>query len=70
MGNTLSGMELLPDPDALAVCAVEKGKEAWVVEAASLDAAACPVCGALSSSRHSRYIRQLRDLPIQGVSNT
>src|ERR1700686_5136054 len=68
MGNTLSGRELLPDPEVLALCAVEKSKEAWVVEAASPDAATCPACGALSSSRHSRYLRQLRDLPIQGVA--
>ncbi len=30
----------------------------------------CPDCGVTSHSRHSRYWRKLRDLPLQGVSVT
>jgi transposase len=37
-----------------------------VVEACGSDAAACPDCGAVSSARHSRYWRHLKDLPLQG----
>jgi transposase len=66
MGNTLSGRELLPDPHALELCAVEKG-EHWVVNAvADLEAAVCPECGTLSTAHHSSYLRHLKDLPIQG----
>ena len=43
------------------------GKE-WVVEAAaSQDRAQCPGCGMVSRSRHSRYRRQIKDLPFQGA---
>ena len=67
MGNTLSGRELLPDPDAFELCAVEKGKDGWVVNAAAdLKTAACPECGTLSTAHHSSYVRHLKDLPMQG----
>ena len=39
----------------------------WVVEAASQGSAHCPGCGVVSRSRHSRYGRQIRDLPFQGA---
>lgn len=39
----------------------------WVVEAASQGSAHCPGCGVVSRSRHSRYRRQIRDLPFQGA---
>jgi transposase len=38
----------------------------WVVEAEGLSSAVCPDCGVTSNSRHSRYWRTLRDLPLQG----
>jgi transposase len=39
----------------------------WVIFAESRSSAACPVCRAQSTSRHSHYGRRLWDMPIQGV---
>ena len=58
-----------PAPD-LNVTAVEPGEGAWIVSVDGRGAeqghACCPVCGTQSSSRHSSYIRMLRDLSAQG----
>ena len=60
-----------PAPN-LTVTAVESGKPVWIVSVDGRDAeqdrdrACCPVCGIESSSRHSSYIRTLRDLSSQG----
>src|SRR5271170_481782 len=64
-----------PAPD-LNVTAVEPGEAAWIVSVDGRDAeqeqeqeqghACCPVCGTQSSSRHSSYLRMLRDLSAQG----
>src|ERR1700690_3765187 len=58
-----------PAPD-LNVTAVEPEEPAWIVSVDGRDAeqghACCPVCGMQSSSRHSSYIRTLRDLSAQG----
>jgi transposase len=60
-----------PAPD-LNVTAVEPGELAWIISVDRRDAeqeqghACCPVCGTQSSSRHSSYIRMLRDLSAQG----
>jgi hypothetical protein len=60
-----------PAPD-LNVTAVDAGDPAWIV---SVDCRAaereqrhgcCPDCGTQSSSRHSSYVRTLRDLSAQG----
>jgi transposase len=52
--------------------AVEPKEQAWIVSVDGRDAeqgrAYCPVCGTQSSSRHSSYMRMLRDLPAQGKS--
>jgi transposase len=53
--------------DGLYVRDVTRGMDGWVVQADSRAKATCPVCQTRSSSRHSRYIRQVRDLPVQGV---
>jgi len=67
MANTLNGKELLPDQTSLALCHVAKSDCNWMVNTiASPEAAKCPDCGVLSTSRHSSYLRHLRDLPIQG----
>ena len=56
-----------PTPN-LTVTAVESGVPDWIVSVGSRDdeqdrgRASCPVCGIQSSSRHSSYIRTLRDL--------
>jgi hypothetical protein len=39
----------------------------WDISADALPDPICPGCGTRSVSRHSRYERRLRDLPIQGV---
>ena len=60
-----------PAPN-LTVTAIELGDPDWIVSVDSRDAeqdrdrASCPVCGIQSSSRHSSYIRTLRDLSAQG----
>ncbi len=60
-----------PAPN-LTVTAVESEEADWIVSVDSRDAeqdrdgASCPVCGIPSSSRHSAYIRTLRDLSDQG----
>jgi transposase len=60
-----------PAPD-LNVTAVEPGELAWIISVDRCDNeleqghACCPVCGTQSSSRHSSYIRMLRDLSAQG----
>ena len=68
MGNTLNGKELLPDPVSLALCNVEKEEQGWLIEALARNAAVCPVCGTPSTARHSSYVRQLKDLPVQGLA--
>src|ERR1700722_13949153 len=60
-----------PAPN-LNVIAVERGEPAWIVSVdgrdaeRDLDRASCPVCGTQSRSRHSSYMRTLRDLSAQG----
>jgi hypothetical protein len=60
-----------PAPD-LSVTSVEPGELAWIISVDRRDAeqeqghACCPMCGTQSSSRHSTYIRILRDLSAQG----
>src|SRR5947208_3651055 len=61
----MRGVVLQPKESDGAKCYVT-GKD-WIVEAAtSQNSAQCPGCGVVSS-RHSRYQRQIRDLPFQGA---
>ena len=39
----------------------------WLVSADGAGVRSCPECGGASTSRHSRHVRRLQDLPIQGV---
>jgi transposase len=39
----------------------------WVVAAEGSGERSCPDCRETSSSRHSWHVRQLQDLPIQGI---
>src|SRR5690349_18172018 len=59
---------ILPDPKQLHVRALleERGAIRAIV-ATCAEEAACPVCGAHSARVHSRYIRQVADLPWHGV---
>ena len=51
----------------LNVVSVERGDQAWTVTVDGRPPPACPRCGALSNSRHSTYLRTLRDLSAQGA---
>lgn len=44
--------------------------DGWIVEADGQNSAICPGCGVVSRSRHSRYRRQIADLPLQGARVT
>jgi hypothetical protein len=39
----------------------------WIMEAHGQNSAVCPGCQSISHSRHSRYWRSLKDLPVQGT---
>jgi len=51
----------------LNVVSVERTDQAWRVTVDGGLPPACPRCGALSQSRHSTYLRTLRDLSAQGA---
>jgi transposase len=60
---------LLPAPHQLrllGLCADERGILATVVATAA--SSSCPRCGARSSRPHSRYVRQVADLPWHGIA--
>jgi transposase len=68
VGNVLNAEELLGDHKALVLRDVEKDSGGWIVDAGvGPETVSCPECGAPSKSRHSNYIRQLWDLPVQGL---
>jgi transposase len=60
--------ELLPNSESLTLRSAVRTETGWEVEAVGSDRAACPDCGEVSNSRHSRYWRRLRDLPVQGIA--
>jgi transposase len=66
----LSYKELLPNLGGLKLRNVVQTEQGWVVEAEGASSAVCPGCGMTSRSRHSRYWRQLNDLPLHGTSVT
>src|ERR1700679_1974009 len=70
MAKNLSYKELLSNLNGLTVRNVVVAETGWVVEAQGSGSALCPDCGVTSHSRHSRYWRKLRDLPLQGASVT
>ena len=70
MPRELSYKELLPNLHDLKLRSVMQTKEGWRVEAGGSSRAICPRCGVASRSRHSRYWRRLRDLPLHGASVT
>jgi zinc-finger of transposase IS204/IS1001/IS1096/IS1165 len=41
--------------------------QGWIMEAHDQNSAVCPGCQSISRSRHSRYWRSLKDLPVQGT---
>jgi transposase len=62
--------ELFPNLNDLTLRNVVQTETGWIVEAEGASSACCPSCGVASHSRHSRYWRRLRDLPVQGISVT
>src|SRR6266567_2748603 len=70
MPKELSYKELFPNLNDLTLRKVVQTGTGWVVEAEGASSACCPSCGVASHSRHSRYWRRLRDLPVQGISVT
>jgi transposase len=70
MAEKLSYKELLSNLKGLKVRSVMQTELGWVVEAEGSLSDICPDCGVTSHSRHSRYWRKLRDLPLQGTSVT
>ena len=56
-----------PGP-GIQVLEAEKPNGSWIVSAVGLGSGRCPDCESLSTSRHSRYVRHLQDLPVQGIT--
>jgi transposase len=68
MVEKLSYKEVLSSLKELNLRRVAQTEVGWIVEAEGSQHAVCPDCGGTSHSRHSRYWRKLRDLPLQGTS--
>src|SRR6266446_3128003 len=68
MPNSLSGHELLPPSSLLRLTDVQHQGVHWIVRADGPAQAACPTCGRVSRSRHSAYVRTLKDLPAVGAT--
>ncbi len=58
---------LAPLPE-IRILKTVKDKDVLVVTAAGLGARRCPDCGTASTSRKGGYVRQLQDLPVQGMA--
>jgi hypothetical protein len=61
------GNELLPPSGSLQVTDLERCDGGWTFRARGPDQERCPGCQQISNSRHSRYLRTLKDLPVLGV---
>jgi hypothetical protein len=60
---------ILPEV-GLTLLGFEKSEQGWLVHAEGRTGSECPACGTESTARHSRYWRQLQDLPVQGNRST
>ena len=67
MPNVLSGHDLLPPSPLLRLTDVQHRGPDWIVMADGPPQAACPTCGRVSTSRHSAYVRTVKDLPAVGA---
>jgi len=65
MSNELSAQDLLPPEISLTLLGFDKSEQGWLVSAEGRTCSECPSCGTQSTARHSRYWRQLQDLPVQ-----
>src|SRR4051794_35282999 len=70
MVNKLSFQELWPGLADFTLQNMISSEKGWVVEAEGKSEAVCPGCGTVSQSRHSRYWRTVKDLPVQGTRVT
>src|SRR5215207_6240935 len=68
MPKSLSAHELLPPSSLLTLTTVERTDAGWTVRAHGPDHARCPRCRQVSTARHSRYVRTLKDLPAVGAT--
>jgi transposase len=69
MPKSVSGHELLPRSPPLTLTTVERTDAGgWIVVASGPDQALCPRCHHVSTSRHSRYVRTLTDVPAVGAA--
>ena len=66
MTNQLD-VNLFADLNRVTLRRVFKTDRGWTMEAHGQNSAVCPGCQCISRSRHSRYWRSLRDLPVQGT---
>ena len=66
MTNQLSHANLFSDLSNVTLRRVFKTDQGWIMEAHGQNSAVCPGCRSISRSRHSRYWRSLKDLPVQG----
>jgi transposase IS204/IS1001/IS1096/IS1165 family protein len=67
MPNALPGKDLLPRSPLLRLTDIQHNGPNWTVMADGPPCAACPTCGRVSTSRHSAYVRTLKDLPAVGA---
>jgi transposase len=67
MTNQLSHANLFSDLSNVTLRRVFRTDQGWIMEAHGQNSAACPGCQSISRSRHSRYWRSLKDLPVQGT---
>jgi hypothetical protein len=54
---------LLPNPDILILDNIEREADRFRLRVHVEQEPACPVCGDVSTSRHSSYCRYLQDFP-------
>src|SRR6267154_2543949 len=67
MRKSMPGHELLPS-SLLTLTTLERGDAGWTVIANAPAHARCPRRQQCSTSRHSRYVRTLKDLPALGAA--
>src|ERR1700674_2672032 len=68
MPKSLSAHELLPPSSLLTLTTVERTDAGWTVRAQGPDHARCPRCRQVSTARHRRYVRTLKDLSAVGAT--
>ena len=59
---------VLPDPKALVLDRIERVENRFILSVHGRQAPRCPRCSRVSSSPHSSYVRNVQDLPWQGLA--